>query len=207
MSEITAINPQKHDKMRCNIEVDGRFYCGMTLETVMKNRLKVGTIVTEEELSALQLESEKTVAFDKSLTHITASMKTEQEVRTFLKKKGYLSQVCDYVVDKMKEYGFLNDELYARQYTESVSKRKGARLIAMELKQKGVDESAIREAVSQISDEEESAVRILEKYLRGKPFDAPTIQKAYRHLLSKGFDYDTAKSALERLKDGFNDED
>ena len=59
MSEITGISPQKHDKLRCNIEVDGVFFCGMTLETVMKNRLKTGSVVTAEELSRMQLESER----------------------------------------------------------------------------------------------------------------------------------------------------
>ena len=50
---ITAITPQKHDASRCNIEVDGRFFCGMQLLTVMEHRLKAGSVVTEEELSAL----------------------------------------------------------------------------------------------------------------------------------------------------------
>lgn len=40
--EITGISPQKKDKLRCNIEVDGKFYCGMKLETVIVNRLKAG---------------------------------------------------------------------------------------------------------------------------------------------------------------------
>ncbi len=79
MSEITGISPQKHDKLRCNIEVDGVFFCGMTLETVMKNRLKTGSIVTAEELSRMQLESEKATALDKALSHISATMKTEYE--------------------------------------------------------------------------------------------------------------------------------
>ena len=57
--EITAITPQKHDAARCNIEVDGRFFCGMQLLTVMEHRLKVGSIVTEEELSQLQLAGER----------------------------------------------------------------------------------------------------------------------------------------------------
>jgi len=48
MAEITAITPQKKDKTRCNIEVDGRFYCGMKLETVMQNRLKAGMSVTPD---------------------------------------------------------------------------------------------------------------------------------------------------------------
>ena len=79
--EITAITPQVKDKTRCNIETDGRFYCGMKLETVVSNRLKVGMHVSGEELSRMQLESEKLTALDKALFHITATMKTEQEVR------------------------------------------------------------------------------------------------------------------------------
>lgn len=201
MSEITGISPQKHDKLRCNIEVDGRFYCGMTLETVMQNRLKVGLVVTAEELSRIQLESEKATALDKALTHITFTMKTEREVRAFLQKKGYLQDVCDYVVGRMKELGYLDDALYAAQYLESAQKKKGARLIAAELKRKGIDDDTIESTVSNISGEEESAKRHLEKYLRGKELDRATIQKAYRHLLSKGYDYDTAKAALESLKD------
>jgi regulatory protein len=205
MAEITAITPQKKDKLRCNLEVDGRFYCGMKLETVMKNRLKVGLVVTEESLAVLQLESEKQTALDKALTHITVSMKTEKEIRDYLKRKGYLQDVCDYVVEKMKGYGFLDDAQYAKQYAESAGKRKGARLIAMELRRRGVDEDTAMVAVSEITDGEESAKRVLEKYLRGKELNRETYRKAYAHLISKGYDYDTAKSALGALKD--DDED
>lgn len=201
MSEITGISPQKHDKLRCNIEVDGVFFCGMTLETVMKNRLKTGSAVTAEELSRMQLESEKATAFDKALSHISVTMKTEYEIRAFLKRKGYLQDVSDYVVEKMKSYGFIDDSLYAQRYCESVSKKKGGRLIALELKRKGIGEEAVQNAVSGISDETESAKRILEKYLRGKELDRAVLQKAYRYLLSKGYEYDTARAALESLKD------
>ena len=70
MNEITAITPQIKDKRRCNIYVDGRFYCGLTLEATIKNRLKVGQVISPEKLSEIQLESEKNTAFDKALTHI-----------------------------------------------------------------------------------------------------------------------------------------
>ena len=205
MAEITAITPQVKDKLRCNIEVDGRFYCGMKLETVMQNRLKVGSVVTPEELSRLQLESEKSTALDKALTHITATMKTEREIRDYLKKKGYLQDVCDYVVGKMTEYGFLDDGAYAKAYAGSAGKKKGGRLIAAELKKKGVADEHIREALSELTGEEESARKLLEKYLRGKTVDRKTLSKAYAYLLGKGFDYDTARAALEAW--GNTDED
>lgn len=205
MAEITAITPQVKDRLRCNIEVDGRFYCGMKLETVMQNRLKVGVTVSDDELSKLQLESEKSVALDKALSHISASMKTEKQIRDYLKKKGYLDDVCDYVTDKMKGYGFLDDAAYAKAYCESAGKKKGRRLILAELRQRGVSEEIASAALDCMTGEEDSAFRVLEKYLRGKPSDRKTLSKGFAYLIGKGFDYDTAREALKRF--GADDED
>lgn len=199
MAEITGITPQVKDGTRCNIELDGRFFCGMKLETVMRHRLKVGMRVTEEELSAMQLESEKRTALDKALHHIASSMRTEKEVRDFLRRKGYLDDVSSYVVEKMEEYGFLDDRAYAAEYAQSAGKRKGRRLIAAELRRKGVGEEEIGQAVDLLEGEEESAKAVLEKYLRGKELNQKTLQKAFSYLLGKGYDYETARSALRAL--------
>lgn len=201
MNEITAILPQVKDKRRCNIYIDGRFCCGLTLEATVKNRLKVGQIVTEEKLAEIQLESEKDTAFDKVLTHLSATRKTEKQIRTFLAGKGYLPVVVDYVVEKLRGYDFLNDGEYADAYVESVSARKGGRLIRMELQGKGVSDEEIERALSEREEgaEEEAAKAILTKYMRNKPFDKETLSKAYRYLMGKGFDYETAKAALASL--------
>lgn len=205
MAQITAITPQIKDKTRCNIEVDGRFYCGMKLETVIGHRLKVGDAVTAETLSQMQLESEKRTALDKALTHIAASMKTEKEIADFLQKKGYLQDVRDYVIAKMKEYGFLDDGEYAKAYTENAEKRKGRRLIAAELRRKGISEEDIENALQTITGEKESAKIVLDKYMRGKTPDRKTLAKAYVYLTGKGYDYDAARAAL--VSYGADDED
>lgn len=203
MAKITGVTPQVKDKTRCNIEVDGRFFCGMDLETVVRNRLKAGDEVTEEALARMQLESEKQTALDKALTHISASMKTEREIRAYLARKGYLEEVADHVVEKMKAYGYLDDEAYAKSYAESAAKRKGSRLIAQELRRRGVGEKAIGAAIEELSDETESAKKVLGKYLRGKDVsDVKTVQRAYAYLVSKGFGYETARAALQELSDG-----
>ena len=198
MNEITAITPQIKDKRRCNIYVDGRFCCGLTLEATVKNRLKVGQIITAERLAEIQLESEKNTAFDKALTHISATQKTEKQVRDFLQGKGYLPAVVDYVVEKMRSYNFLNDGLYAEVYAESVSKRKGRKLIRMELRGKGISDEEIDLALESLPEEreEEAAKVLLEKYMRGKVCDKTTLQKACRYLLGKGYDYEIVKGAL-----------
>ncbi len=203
MNEITAITPQIKDKTRCNVYVDGRFCCGLTLEATVKNRLKVGQIVTEERLSEIQFESEKNTAFDKALTHISATMKTEKQIRDFLTKKGYLPAVIDYVIEKMRSYNFLNDGVYAEAYVESAAKRKGGRLIKMELRSKGISETEIDSALDLLDEEQEIATAsdILEKYMRNKTSDVATLQKAYRYLMGKGFSYEVVKAALKNYGD------
>ena len=196
MGEITAITPQVKDKKRCNIFVDGRFYCGLTLEAAMKNRLKAGQTIDPATLSKIQLESEKSTAFDKALNFISAAQKTEKQVREYLAGKGYLPAVADYVMEKMREYGFLDDGGYAQSYASSAVRRKGVRLIKMELKAKGVAEEHI-----------EAAVEIAEKLIppgiisHHAEFAGATLYKAFRYLLGKGFEYETARAALAAFGD------
>ena len=201
--EITAITPQAKDKTRCSIYVDGRFYCGLTIETTVKNRLKVGQSVSAEYLSEIQLESEKRTALDKALTHLTATQKTEREIRDFLTKKGYLPAIAEYVLEKLRGYNFVNDGEYAKAYVSAKSSKKGERLIRMELRAKGIADADAADALAEIDEETQisSAKAVLEKYMRGKTADAPTLQKAYRHLLSKGYSFDVAKSALSSFGD------
>ena len=203
MNEITAITPQIKDKKRCNIFIDGRFCCGLTLETTVKNRLKVGQTVSVEQLSQMQLESEKNTALDKALTHVSATRKTEKQLRDFLEKKGYLPTVIEYVLEKMRGYNFVNDGEYAEAYVDFSAAKKGTRLIKMELKSKGVAEEDIDAALNGVTEETQvqAALVILQKYMRFKTADRETLAKAFKYLLGKGFDYEVAKSALSAFGD------
>lgn len=199
MPEITDITPQVKDKERCNIYVDGRFYCGLKLETAIKNRLKAGEHVDLARLDEIQLENEKSEALDKAMTHLSVSMKTKKQMRDFLKKKGYVQAVADFVVAKLEDYGFLDDAEYCRQYLSFAGKNKGRLLLKAELKKRGADESCIEAALETLSGEEESARAVLDKYMKNREFTKENLYKAFRHLLSRGFGYDAAKSALSSL--------
>ncbi len=204
MNEITAITPQVKDKTRCNIYIDNRFCCGLGLETVVTHRLKVGQTVTPERLAELQFDSEKNKALDKAMLHLSATRKTEKQMRDFLTKKGYLPTVCDYVMDKLRSHGFLDDGEYAEAYTEYAVKKKGSKKIRMELRSKGLSDEDIDNALLGVSKEDElsTATAILEKYLRGKSMEKELLQKAYRYLLGKGFDYELCKEAIDVVRKG-----
>ncbi len=199
MPEITAITPQAKDKERCNVYVDGRFYCGLKLETVLRCRLKAGEHIDLARLDEIQLENEKAQALDKAMTHLSVTMKTEKQMRDFLQKKGYVGAVCDYVLEKLRGYGFVDDAEYCAQYVRTAGKNKGARLIAAELYRRGVPKEEIEGALEGREGEADAAREVLGKYMKNRERTRENRTKAYRHLLSKGFDYDTAKGALSAL--------
>ncbi len=205
MKVITDIKPQIKTPTRCSIYLDNAFYCGLELETVMRYRLKIGDQIEPEKLDEIQFDSERARALDKALSFITKSKKTQRQVKEHLYSKGYTEQTVESVIEKMKDYRFLDDSDYALVYAKSYSKNKGKRLIEMELKRKGVSDDDMTEALENIGDQTDSAVAIAEKYLKNKQKDKTNLLKCYKYLLSKGFEYDVAKSAVDRL--GNNEDD
>ena len=73
---------------------------------------------------------------------------------------------------------------------------------------KGIAQEKIDAAIDGLSDEVqlETANAILQKYLRNKECSRENLQKAFRYLISKGFDYETAKSALLALGEDVDEE-
>lgn len=201
MKTITDIKPQVKNPNRCNIYLDNSFYCGLELETVMLHRLKIGASVSPEDLDEIQAESETMRALDKALNFISRSQKTKKQVAEYLEGKGYLEKTIEAVLDKMSAYKFVNDQNYAKDYARSASKNKGKRLISFELKRKGVSDEDMSEALGDIDGETEAeaATKIAEKYLRSKEKTRENAVKCYKYLLSKGFDYETAKEAANKI--------
>ena len=138
MAQITLIEPQKKDSKRCNIYIDGKFYCGIKLEVAIKYGLKVGMEVDKSKLDEIQLETEKSQAVDKAMTHLSVSMKTRKQMNDFLLKKGYTQAVVDYVLEKLEYYNFVDDYAYCRAYVNSVS-GKGKRALEAELYKRGAE--------------------------------------------------------------------
>ena len=82
MSKITQISTQSKNKERCNVFVDEEFAIGVSLETVMKFRLKVGMEITKEKLLEITLDAEKTDAMNKAVGYVSKTLKTKKQVVT-----------------------------------------------------------------------------------------------------------------------------
>lgn len=130
--------------------------------------------------------------FQKALEYVLCTQKTERQVRTWLFKKRQEGEFLpvDEIVARLKELGYINDERYAKNFTETKQIKYGKKSIRQRLVQKGVDRQLVDAAVSEIADQTELARTLAERYMHNKQSDQKTLQKLYRFLLSKGFDYD-----------------
>lgn len=198
MPKITDIQIQKNNKTRANVYIDNEFAFGLEMLTVMKLGLKIGAEVSQERLDEAVFDSEKTVAFDKAMGYLSRSMKTVKQMKDYLTKKGFTHKVVEYVIDKLQDYKYLNDEQYAKTYVEQASANKGNRRIKQELMQKGISQQKAEQF--KIDDETASATaeKLGEKYMRNKTPDLKTLQKLQRYLLSRGYDFDVVNAVIRK---------
>lgn len=202
MRKITAITAQEKHKERVNLFVDGEFFVGVSLETALKLRLKVGDIADEERLNEILAETERTEALQKAADYALKTLKTKRQVKDYLLKKGYSEDTVWQTVDKLKEYGYIDDKEYSKRFIESTSKTQGKRLIEYKLMMKGVRKEDIAAAYETAETDENASARALcEKYLRNKEKTKENVLKAYKYLIGKGFSYEQADYAVALFKE------
>lgn len=204
MKTITAITAQERNKDRVNLFVNGEFFAGVSLEIVLKLRLKIGDAVEEDRLKEILTEAERTDAIQKAADYVLKTFKTKRQVKDYLIKKGYSEDVAWTAVDKLKEYGYIDDKEYSKRFIESTSKTQGRRLIEYKLMMKGVKKEDIALAYEDAeTDDKVNARALAEKYLRNKDKTKENVIKAYKYLIGKGFSYEQADYAVAIFKEDY----
>ena len=131
------------------------------------------------------------------------NIKTKKDVYDCLIRKGFsdeeTSEVCDYI----EEVGLVDDDLYVKFFVEDSFriKNKGARKIVYELKQRGIDDDKIEEAIEEASDMEYEALKeAYERKLEATKSETDPYKrknKIIRFLISRGFDYSDIKDIVD----------
>ena len=201
MAIITKIEAQVKNKDRVNIFLDGEFSLGCSLELALTHHLKEGGEISSEQLEQLVFENEKSAALSKAVTLLGKNLKTKSQMRKYLTEKGYSPQIVNYVLEKLAEYNYINDENYAKIYVRSVKNKYGKIKIKTELKLKGVSEKIIDDVLLEFESEEDVILTLATKYLKGKNPTYENLSKLYRFLLSKGFEYDEVSRCVKSFKE------
>ena len=197
---ITEINQQKK-KGRYNLYIDGSFYGGVDAETIVKNGIKVGMEIDQVFLENVIIESETRLAFEKLLNLISRQMYSKKDLELKLFNKGFSKIVVDRAVAKAEEYGYIDDQLYAKLLVES-KPLKSKREIKNALFLKGLSSNIIEDKICKIDEEEETsrAKVISEKYIKNKEINEKTMSGLYAYLARRGFNSGSISKVLRMYK-------
>lgn len=187
---------------RYKVFVDEQFWATLFDETIVNFQLNKNEDYSQEFLRKVLKEGEKKLALNGALNLLSMYSKTEKELIDYLKNKSYSNETISYVLEKLNESNFLNDEVYAKNYVNIKKKTKGKKAIEYELKLKGVSGEIIEEALKEIESQREEVLLLAKKFLKNKEKDLKIKEKLFRHLASKSFKFDEINFAInEVLKD------
>ncbi len=204
--EITAIKAQKRNHQRVSIYLDGEFAFG--LSRFVAAWLTPGRKLTETEIDKLLEEDTYEVAFQKALQFIQHRPRSIEETRRRLSEKGFEPEVIQATLEKLQDKHWLDDFDFARQWIENRNafRPRSNRLLAYELKLKGVADETINRALDQFSGNPnelayQAGIKKARKCSRESQFDF--LKKVGGYLSRRGFHYGIVKPTVERLWEEF----
>lgn len=205
MNIITKMEIGKRNKERINIYIDEEYAFSISAELVYKENLKVKDKVDVQLLKKLSDEDNYIKCKNTALKIIERTYKSEKELAERLSLKGYDSHIIKRTISFMKEYNLLNDNSYATMYVKDKSKIAGKRKIKYTLLQKGIDENIIENELEKLDNNElknaayEMALKKYKVISKREADEYKLMQKLYRFLMGKGYDYDLIKDVVKSI--------
>lgn len=199
--EIVAIVPL--DKRRSRVLTDEELTFVLYRGELRKYEVEEGGQLPSSVYDQILREVLFKRAKERCLYLLKARDRTEQEIRRKLREGFYPEAAIDYAVEFLKEYRFVDDENYGRNYIRVYGSRKSRKQIEFELREKGLD----REDIGRLLEEQpvDEREQIL-KHLRKKGYEkgvTPPKERARiaASLARKGFSFDEIYGAMEEYPD------
>lgn len=172
---------------------------------------------TDEEAKPREINPEKARAktFDRAVNLLTYKPRSIAELRERLLEKNWTNaETVDAVLEKLKEYNYINDEEFAKNFAASRLRQKpvGRRVLKQKLALKKLDketvETALESAFEETPESDLIEIAIAKRLrLKGKPETREDSKKFYDYLLRQGFSYDLVSGKMREIASRNYDEE
>lgn len=216
MTYISKITTQKKQTGRFNVYInDGtgeKYAFSVDEDVLIKYQLKKGMEL--DEFTQLEVLYQDTVrkAFGTAIQYLAIRMRSEKEVRDYLKQKEIEDPVIQEVVHRLYNHHYLNDEEFALAYTRTQinTTDKGPRVIKEELKEKGIGDSILEKVMEEFTFELQfsKVLHLCKKAQNKKRNDSQFVfeQKLKQALNRKGYSFSIIDEAMGEIKNASQDE-
>ena len=163
--------------------------------------------INDDERVITDPERSRERTMNRAVKLLAAKPRSVGELRERLLEKNWTNaEIVDRVVDKLKEYSYLDDTKFASDLALSKLRQKpqGKRRLQQSLSQKKLSkedvQTAIASAFERMPETELIDVAIAKRLrLKGKPETRDDTKKFYDHLMRQGFDFDLTRSKMAEV--------
>jgi regulatory protein len=198
--KITALAPQKKNKRRVSVFLDGNFLFGLSSDTVAALGLRVGREVDRAGLDRIALEEQRYESLQYAFLLLSYKARTTSELTQRLTRKGFSPDIVSSTLQRLAELKMVDDAGFARRFAEDriAIGHKGKWRIRGELLKRGVAKEHIEDALATAPDETAAAREVAEKYLsRNRRLEPDVLKRRlYAFLARRGFSPDTIRQAI-----------
>ncbi len=196
---ITALKAQRKVQDRVNVYLDGEFAFGLALMHAIW--LKVGQSLSDKEIEELQAADSVEKIAKRAIDFVAYRPRSVVEVRRRLKRAGADEETIEDVVRRLKTAGLLDDGAFSEQWVDSRLRNnpRSKRMLAWELRQRGVDTETIEHSLQDVSDDNAAFQAAQKRLPRVANLPRPEQKrKLMEYLARNGFDFETARQAAEQ---------
>ena len=210
MSVVTGIVESGRKDGRYVVELDGRGGPTVSLEIIERLAVRVGAVVDEGRMAALEGEAAALRTYDRALNMLAFQARSSRDLQRRLVQKGEEPALVEAAVARLVERGLLDDADYARQLTRSKVLGGGAskRRVQQELFKKGVARTTADAAIAEVfEDEQVDEQALVDDAARKKvrslaKLDPETRRRRlYGFLARKGYDSARIRLAMQAALD------
>lgn len=199
---ISAIEPQARRPDRVNVFMDGEFAFGLAVTVMVDSGITVGQEISERDVRSLLQAEEAGRAIDSAVRLVAYRARSEAEIRQRLARKGFSSFAVDIAVTKMREWRYIDDGEFARQWVENRGSHRprSTTLMKHELATKGIDAATAERVVDEAGiDDYGVALDLARKWLpRIEKEDRETQRRRLTgYLQRRGFNWDVVRHVLD----------
>jgi regulatory protein len=199
---ITKIKSNSKLTFRSDIFVDGHF--GFTLNN--RTLIKIG-LKEEDEISSQKLTDLQNLDLEEQAYHYGLQMlgRRNYTAKDFAQRLGirFPKATVQATTSKFKQQQLLDDEKFTKEFIELANSRMySPRKIQAELNKRGVPSEIIQTSLSNLSPDNTLADAYQIASKKNRQLDASDPQskaKLLAYLARRGFDYSTAKRAIEQV--------
>ncbi|MCL0319176.1 RecX family transcriptional regulator [Apilactobacillus xinyiensis] len=193
LNKITKIVSQKR-KGRFNVFINDKYAFPISEEVMIKYRIFKGTEIDDELKNKLLAEDNKSKLYDKAINYLSYKLRTEYEIKQFLKKSTDDEDQINSIMDKLLEQKLLGDQNYADSFvrTELRKHDKGPNDIFNKLKFNHIDEEKINLAINNNYKSDD--------IINNGIFQA---KKAFKHYKNDGYNLRLQKVRQHLIKKGY----